>query len=400
MTPGARHQAAIEILDRILAGEAAERALTRWARASRFAGSKDRAAVRDLVFDALRQRRSRAHRMGGETGRTLILGGLAIAGTDPEPLFSGEGHAPAPLDPEEVARLSAPPSAPPPPAVAGDYPDWLAPELARSLGDALPAVMEALRHRAPLDLRVNLLKSDRAGALRALSAEGIEAEALDTAPTALRVTSGARRVAQTDAYREGLVELQDVSSQAVAIAAAPRPGETVLDYCSGGGGKALALAALMGGAGRIVAHDAELARMKDLPARAARAGATVEIAAPGTLPSEGWADLVLVDAPCSGSGAWRRQPDAKWRLDAGRLVALTELQDKILAEAAAHLRPGGRLVYATCSLLAVENEDRVAAFLARHPDLRADSPLRLSPLGGGDGFFAVRILRPPVSTRP
>ncbi|HEU0221622.1 MAG TPA: RsmB/NOP family class I SAM-dependent RNA methyltransferase, partial [Paracoccaceae bacterium] len=207
----------------------------------------------------------------------------------------------------------------------------------------------------------------------------------------LRVQAGATRLRSSAPYQDGRVEIQDLASQRVARFADARPGETALDYCAGGGGKTLALAMHMEGQGRLLAHDAAPPRMEELRRRAARAGLEVEIigSEPATAPLA--CDLVLVDAPCSGSGAWRRQPDAKWRLTPAELARLQALQDQILALACRHVRPGGRLVYATCSLFEAENGDRVAAFLAARPDFRREAELRLTPLEGGDGFYACRL---------
>jgi 16S rRNA (cytosine967-C5)-methyltransferase len=385
MTPAARLSAAIEILDAILGGDPADRALTRWGRASRYAGSGDRAAVADLVYDALRRKRSRAWRMGEESGRALIVAGAAEA----RDLFTGEGHAPAPLDAAEQAALDMD-RADPPPAVALDFPDWLEPELRRSLGDNLAPVMMAMRDRAPVDLRVNRLKSDRAAAAAALAGDGVETAPGPLSPNCLRVTGGARKLRGGAAYAAGLVEVQDAASQAVADFADARPGETILDYCAGGGGKALALAAAAPSA-RICAHDAALERMKDIPPRARRAGAEIEICATPPAALRGACDLVFVDAPCSGSGAWRRNPDAKWSLTPARLAELSVLQRRILTDAAVYLRPGGRLIYATCSLFRAENEDQVGWFLAEHGEWTLEAEARFSPVDGGDGFYVARF---------
>lgn len=376
MTPGARIAAAIGILDRIAAGEAAEGALTNWARGSRFAGSADRAAVRDLVFDALRRWRSSAALGGGGTGRARMIGLLRDRGVDPSAFFTGTGHAPPPLTAAEAA--------PPPPLSdldALDCPDWLAGPLRDSLGDAFAPVLRLMRDRAPVFLRANAAKATPGAAAAALAAEGIAAQPHPLAPWALEVTGGARRIAGSAAFREGLVELQDAASQAVVAALDVAPGLPVLDFCAGGGGKALALAAL---GAAVTAHDADPARMRDLPARAARAGATVA-AAPPFRPG-GW-PLVLADAPCSGSGAWRRQPEAKWRLTPEALARLTTAQDRVLDAAAAQVAHGGRLAYATCSLLAAENAGRIAAFRARRPGWRILAERRWTPLDGGDGFY-------------
>ena len=387
MTPGARIGAAIGILDAVLAGAPAEKALTNWGRRSRFAGSGDRHAVRDLVFDALRRRRSLARLGGADSGRGLMLGRLRAAGMPAAGLFTGVGHAPAPPTPAAAAALAAPVRLGPPEAL--DCPDWLWPRLRASLGPDAGPVLAALRERAPLHLRVNLLRGDRDAAARALAAEGVETRPHPLAATALEVLSNPRKVQTTRAWLDGLVEVQDAASQAV-VAALPMPRGRVLDFCAGGGGKTLALAAR--GPARFFAHDASPARMRDLPARAARAGVAVECLAPEAV--AGRFELVLADVPCSGSGAWRRGPEAKWTLDAGALARLNATQDAILARCAGLVAPGGALAYVTCSLLDDENSARIGAFLAARPGWRAVTSRRLTPLDGGDGFF-VAVLVPP-----
>lgn len=382
MTPAARVAAAITLLDPILAGDNAERVLTTWGRSNRFAGSGDRAALRDLVYDALRCRRSYAALGGGDTGRGLMLGALRAAGTDPATLFTGVGHAPSVLSPSDTGT-------PPTADQALDLPEWLLPELGRSLGPDLGAVAAALRQRAPVFLRVNLARSDLDGAIAALAADGITATPHPLADTALEVTAGARKIQTGQAYLSGLVELQDAASQAVVEALPLSGGMRVLDHCAGGGGKTLAMAArakLL-----LHAHDANPSRMRDLPDRAARAGAKVTLtAAPeATAPY----DLILADVPCSGSGSWRRDPQGKWTLTPDRLAQIGALQDSILDRIAPMVAPGGVLAYATCSLLTLENEDRIAGFQARHPGWRLDRTLRFSPLSGGDGFFLAQLTR-------
>lgn len=393
MTPAARVQSAIELLDRILAGEAAERALTAWARGNRFAGSGDRAAIRDHVFDALRRRRSRAALGGSDTGRGLMLGLLAEPGGSPkdaEGLFDGSRHGPAPLTAAERARLADPPEVF---AVdAADLPDWVQAALDRDWGPEAQAIAEALRHRAPVFLRVNLARTTRDAAAARLAVEGIATHPHPLADTALQVTDGARRVQGSEVYRTGLVEVQDAASQAVVANLPLRPGLRVLDYCAGGGGKALAILGRCPDA-VVVAHDADPGRMADLPARAARAGTVIARAATSDLPRMGPFDLVLCDAPCSGSGAWRRSPDARWRLTPGGLSRLTATQDAILAAAARLVAAGGSLAYATCSLFSAENDDRIAAFLAAYPDWGLDVARRWSPCDGGDGFYLACLSR-------
>lgn len=394
MTPAARLSAAIELVDAALAGEPAERALTRWARASRFAGSKDRAAVRDLVFDALRRRRSLAWAAGAETGRAVLLAQQAAEGADLDALCTGEGYDPAPLTATERAALAAPrPGAPDP--VRLDYPDFLDAPLRAALGAGFEPVLRAMQTRAPVDLRVNTLKTTPGAAMVVLARDGVQAEPHPLAPAALRVIENPRAVAASRAYSQGMIELQDVSSQFAAAMAGAEPGMTVLDYCAGGGGKTLALAAAMANRGRLLAWDANPRRMADLPERARRAGAELRILGAEELGRLGAAcDLVLVDAPCSGTGAWRRKPEGKWRITPEEAASYPPLQDEILDAAARHVRPGGRLVYATCSLLGAENEERAAAFAARRPAWRPDGARRLGPLDGGDGFFVARFVAP------
>lgn len=379
MTPGARAAAAIEVLDRILAGASAEHALTNWGRASRFAGSGDRAAVRDLVFDALRRRRSSAARGGGLTGRGLVLGLCREAGQ--EALFSGAGHAPMPPLAEEAGRE-------PEGAEALDVPDWLLPRLRDSLGADTDAVLTALRDRAPVFVRVNLRKTTVDAAISALAADGITATRHPLARACLELGGQLRKVQASPAYLEGLVELQDASSQAVVEALPLQDGMRVLDHCAGGGGKTLAMAARA--KLTLFAHDIAPQRMADLPARARRAGVAVTLTkAPE---AEGPYDLVLVDAPCSGLGSWRRDPEGKWALTPERLAALGEVQADILRRAAGMVRPGGWLAYATCSMLTQENDGQVTRFCTDMPGWALEHSLTLTPLTGGDGFY-LAILR-------
>lgn len=382
MTPAARLDAAITILDRILSGAPAEQALTAWARGSRFAGSKDRAAIRDHVFDVLRRKRSCAHLGGGETGRALILGLLRQDGQDPAAFFTGEGHAPA-SQTEAEASFTPPDMSE---TVALDCPDWLAPMLRVSLGDAFPPIMQALRQRAPVFLRANTARITREGAIEALRAAGIETIAHSLAPTALEITANPRALRQSRPYLDGLVELQDAASQAVIAALPDMAGRNVLDYCAGGGGKALALAALDA---QVTAHDAHPQRMSDLPARADRARARITL----TDAPRGQFDLVLIDVPCSGSGAWRRSPAGKWTLTPQQLDSLCNTQARILDTVAPLVTPGGWLAYATCSLLDAENYEQSTEFLNRHDNFQPVKTHRFTPLDGGDGFFLALLQR-------
>ncbi|MFY0310837.1 RsmB/NOP family class I SAM-dependent RNA methyltransferase [Leisingera sp. D0M16] len=386
MTPAARLQAAIEILDQILDGEPAEKALTSWGRRSRFAGSKDRAAVRDHVFDAVRCLRSHAALGGARSGRGLILGALREAGQDPDEVFTGQGHAPAPLS--EAERQVLPP---PEGAEALDIPDWLWPEFSDSLGQNAETAAQALRSRAPVHLRVNAGRGTLQQAQDALAAEGIATQPHPAASTALEVTDGARKLRNAKAYLDGLVELQDAASQAVVEQLPLQDGMSVLDYCAGGGGKSLAMAARA--RIRLHAHDADPKRMKDLPERAARAGARVTLLSPANADQSGPFDLVLCDVPCSGSGSWRRAPEGKWRLTRGALNALRQTQSEILRRAAVLTAPGGTLAYATCSMLQGENSAQVQSFIQEYPEWSLAAEQSWQVQDGTDGFYVAVLTR-------
>ncbi|WP_333714391.1 RsmB/NOP family class I SAM-dependent RNA methyltransferase [Yoonia sp.] len=381
MTPGARIAAAIGILDAIRAGAPAEQALTGWARASRFAGSGDRAAVRDHVFDVLRSRRT----LGDGDGRSLMLQLAMRKEWDIAALFSGEGHAPAKPDPSEIVLLDWPPG-----PIACDIPDWLWPLWEESLGADALHVAHVLQERAPVFLRVNLRRGTRAQAAAALAAEGIETAPHPQLASALQVTGNARRVKTARAYQTGLVELQDAASQWAVGLLPLAQAERVLDYCAGGGGKALAIADLC--TAKVHAHDIAPARMRDLPARAARAGVTISMVESAAVADHAPYDLVFCDAPCSGSGTWRRTPDAKWRLTQGSLDQLLRSQDDVLAAVQALVGSDGVLAYATCSVLTCENDARIAAFCSAFPDWGVVFQQTRLPDAEGDGFF-LAILR-------
>lgn len=442
MTPGARVQAAAEILDHFAETAApVDGLLAAWARASRYAGSKDRAAVADHVHGALRRWRSLAAAGGAETGRARLLAALAEDGATLETadaVFSGARHAPAALSPQERARYQAlldadgAAGAGATPAERGDWPEWLWETLARSVADPV-AELASLRRRRPLDFRVNGLRTRGAAAAfgdaapadiarvqAALAADGVETAPGPVSPLCLRAARPAA-LARVSAYQSGVVEVQDAGSQAAALLAEAAPGETVLDICAGGGGKTLALAAAMALAadaprdqGRLVAYDAAPARLKDLAPRLARAGARAEIARDGRdlRGLQGACDLVLVDAPCSGSGAWSRRADGRWRFTPQALAAAEAAQAAVLDAAARYVRPGGRLVYVTCSLFAQENTAQTAAFRARRPAFEqeplgeawrrvgllgappSEPEIALTPaVSATDGFFISRLRR-------
>jgi len=414
MTPSARMQAAIEILEALdHTDQAADRFLRDWFRARRYAGSKDRAAIGERVFGILRHRASLAWRLQSEAPRALLIASLIKEGSAPDELFNGSRYGPAALNEAERAALAREPDDPPL-RVKGEFPAFLEAELARAFGDDLLEEMRALNARASIDLRVNTLKATRDEVLLELRNAGFAAGPTPYAPYGIRLTERekASQLRSTRAFLDGRFEFQDEAAQIAAGLCAAKPGMRILDLAAGAGGKALALAADMRNEGEIVARDNDAARLAQLPPRVARAGVTIirEQLADAGLPERGF-DAVFVDAPCSGSGAWRRQPEQKWRLTPARLTALQNVQDKLLDEAAHAAR--GRIVYATCSILPGENEDRVESFRARHPEFRivqTDAVWRerigtSAPPGmgaffkatprttGTDGFFTAVLMR-------
>lgn len=381
MTPAARVQAAIEILDQILEGAPAEKALTGWARRSRFAGSKDRAAVRDHVFDALRRRNSAAFMGGSLSGRGLMIGVLRQNEIALDDIFTGDRFAPGALGDSEK---SSPEGTPP-----VDLPEWIVAQMNADLGEDFAAIASGLGQRAPVFLRVNVRKGDVAQAQSMLVRDGIETKPVALARTALEVTEGARKVKQSQAYVSGLVELQDASSQALIAQIPISKGMKVLDFCAGGGGKVLAMAGVADA--QYYAHDIAPKRMSDLPDRARRAGAKVEIVQEPGLHAP--YDLILCDVPCSGSGTWRRTPDAKWRFDPDDLDQVTKTQAKILEQAKDLVAESGVLVYATCSLFASENVKQVERFMKANPEWRLEWSRQFLLKHGGDGFFGAILRR-------
>lgn len=385
MTPGARVAAAIAVLDQIQAGAVAEQALTAWARSSRFAGSKDRAAVRDHVFDVLRAKRS----LGDGTGRQLMQRLAQREGWHIAELFSGDGHAPDPLTAEELAALDMP--LPLSAAARCDLPDWLWPLWQESLGERAEAVALVQQGRADVFLRVNMRKGSVAAAMDTLAKDDVMVVAHPDVTGCLRVTGNPRRVKTAAAYLSGLVELQDAASQRAVRRIAVPDDARVLDYCAGGGGKALAFADLS--EVTVFAHDIAPERMRDLPARAARAGVTVTTLATGALGAAQKFDVVFCDAPCTGSGTWRRAPDAKWRLTPADLAAVMQSQDEVLAASAPLVAEAGLLVYATCSILADENTRRVKSFCDTNPEWRIIDAHQDLPDANGDGFYTCTLRR-------
>lgn len=402
MTPSARLSAAIDILaDLITRRRPAGDAIKDWGLAHRFAGSGDRAALSGLVFDTLRRRASSAHVMGSDEPRALVLGMLVtVRGLDVaaiERLCDGGRFAPAPLTADERTRLENPSLEGAAPWVRGDYPQWLDGELKTVFGEERVDEARALAARAPLDMRVNTLKAKPEDVLADLA--HLSPEAGQWSPLALRIQLDADGkqppLTSEPAFAKGEIEVQDEGSQIAAILAAPIPGSQVLDLCAGAGGKTLELAALMDNKGQLYAHDSDVRRLKPIHERLQRAGVrNVQIRAPrGPMDVladlEDHMDLVLVDAPCTGTGTWRRNPDAKWRVRPGALAERTAEQAAILERAARYVRPGGRLTYVTCSLLDAENGAQIRTLLAKRPDF-AVMPSTETVLALGSRGLALR----------
>ena len=414
MTPAARLQMAIDILEGLeKTGQPTDRFLKSWFRIRRFAGSKDRRAIAETVFSAQRHRASLAHRMGADTPRALVIAALLEAGEDIAALFTGGGYGPAPLTDEEQRVIGAAPSAPPG-WVTGEYPQALEEELRRAFGDHLREEMAAFQHRAPADIRVNTLKTSRDAVIAALGEEGIACAPAPYAPHGIRLSGETGNLSKSALFESGAFEFQDEAAQIAAHLCGASAGMRILDLAAGAGGKSLAFAAAMNNSGEILACDTRGEALFELEKRSRRAGVTII----KTLPLDhgqpsGLFDAVFVDAPCSGTGTWRRQPELRWRLTPERIAYLMGVQDKLLDQAASLVRPGGRLFYATCSILPSENQDRVAAFQAGHPGFAlanlaenwghptSNGPppglgqdFRASPLRTGtDGFYCAGLVR-------
>lgn len=381
MTPAARLSAAIEIIDAIDSQRVpAAKALKEWGTAHRYAGSGDRAAIAGLTWDVLRRRASSAWIMDSDTPRARVLGMLKLErGLDAAAiaaLCDGGRFAPEPLSNAEQAALTSRTLDDAPPHVAGDYPEWLDGELAAVFGDDRVAEATAMASRAPLDLRVNTLKAKRDKLLGSLAHLG--AKATPWSPLGLRIELGADArnpgIHSEEDFIKGAVEVQDEGSQLAALLSGAKPGEQVIDLCAGAGGKTLALAAMMQGKGRLIATDHDKRQLAPIYERLSRAGVhNCDIRTPkgpnDTLSDiSGSADLVLIDAPCTGTGTWRRNPDAKWRMRPGALEVRLKDQAEVLDRAVPLVKPGGRIAYVTCSVLGQENGAQIAAFLARHPE--------------------------------
>jgi 16S rRNA (cytosine967-C5)-methyltransferase len=400
-----------------------------WGLGHRFAGSGDRAAIGNLVFDVLRKRASSACAMGEDTPRAVVLRTLATSwGMTPDDvveLADGSRYAPAPLTDAERAGLARELPVDAPAHIRGDYPDWLAPEFERVFGARAGEEGAALAARAPIDLRANTLKATREKVLKAL--HRFHPAPTPHSPAGVRIVQaqGPGRSPHIEAepgHGKGWFEVQDEGSQVATLLTGAMPKQQIIDLCAGAGGKTLALAAAMGNTGQLYAYDADRLRLRPIFERLKRAGVRNAQVLPAGDPAalaalDGRMDLVVIDAPCTGSGVWRRRPDAKWRLGPQMLAARQAEQRIVLDQGAPLVKPGGRLAYITCSVLPSENRDQVEAFLARHPEFTlvpwgklweeatpgvpplasadgSEQTLQMTPLSHGtDGFFIAVLER-------
>lgn len=437
MKPGARIAAAIEILDLIDAPGAApaDKLLADWNRKNRFAGSKDRNAIAEMVYGVLRRRAQldwwSQRSSGDQDNRARLLIWLQLIGGESletlQAACDGSQYTPAPLSSKEervAVELTGQSidSGCQPVSVKGNFPTWMESRFVDLYGAKVDKYLSAMTEEAPVDLRVNTLKGSRTDAISQLAAEGIETTPSRFTPVGLRLPKR-MPLSGTKAFQDGLIEVQDEGSQLVALLSDARPGHKVVDFCAGAGGKSLAMAATMQNTGRIVACDVSEARLKRAAQRLKRAGAFMVERRPLTSERDKWIkrraarfgggfDRVLVDAPCTGTGTWRRNPDQKWRLTEQDIAELTALQASILDSASRLVGAGGRLIYATCSILREENDAQIERFLADNPSffmhpvgqiwqeiLPSPCPvdadmLRLNPLDHDtDGFFVAVLER-------
>lgn len=431
MTPAARLQATIELLETILETEKpADAVLAQYFKGRRFFGAKDRRAVQDQVWQIIRHRARLSWALGADNANARMLVAATLVALDKRAMdsvaghFSGAKNGPSPLAANEkrmVEKAASRNLADAPRAAKLEIPAWILEKFEKAFGDKADDEAKALGGEAPLDVRANTLKTTREAVIAMLSGEGLKVSPTTLSPIGIRV-AGRTTLGNHLGFKDGVFDVQDEGSQLCALLVDARPGMSVMDLCAGAGGKTLALAAQMNNKGRLIASDLSVTRLERSKLRLRRAGvhnATLRVLEEHdkwlkrqTSAQGGSFDRVLVDAPCTGTGAWRRNPDARWRLTPDNLANLTATQDAVLEQGAQLTRPGGRLIYVTCSLLPDENEDRVAAFLAKNGAFKAldaaqvwsevlpgTSPvsgpyLTFSPVRTGtDGFFIAILER-------
>ena len=399
MTPGARVSAAIEILDNYLCGVPENKALLNWFRGNRFSGSKDRRAIREIFFKCLRLRRSSLwpfERAGcPQSGRCLVIGMLVISQKDLSEIFNENKYSPCTLSKTEqnVIQSFDEMLSQAPLSVKFNFPQFLKKNLEDSFGDSLVENLKSLNERANLFLRVNCIKSSNDTVINSLKEEGIKVEAVSKSNYALKVLENARALNKSQTYLKGEVEIQDISSQAAIDFINPKRGSQILDFCAGGGGKTLAMASITLAKSEFFVHDVNPSRTANLLERCTRAGFKVKIVTKDMLENTNPCfDLVVADVPCSGTGAWRRNPGSKWWLTQDKLDKLLIEQRRILFMASKHVNSFGAFAYMTCSVLKKENKDQIDWFLFANKDFRLEKDISISPLLGGDGFY-VSLLR-------
>ena len=407
MTPAARLSAAIDLITAIDTDRVpAAKALKEWGTAHRYAGSGDRAAIAGLVFDVLRRRASSAWIMDDDTPRARVLGMLKrernMDADAISALCDGGRFAPQALSDAEHAALTSRNVDDAPAHVAGDYPEWLDAHLAQVFGVDRAAEAAAMASRAPLDMRVNTLNAKRDKVQASMAHLG--ATPTPWSPLGLRIELGADArnpgIHAEEDFIKGAIEVQDEGSQLAALLTGAKPGEQVIDLCAGAGGKTLALAAMMQGKGRLIATDHDKRQLAPIYERLSRAGIhNCDVRTPkgpnDTLSDiSASADLVLIDAPCTGTGTWRRNPDAKWRMRPGALDVRLKDQIAVLDRGAALVKPGGRLAYITCSVLHQENNAQISAFLARTPGFEIVPPAQVAAVlwDKADDFIAAALV--------
>jgi len=380
----ALYQASIDILDLYLSGFNFEAALKYWGNNNRFAGSSDRRHIRDIIFDIIRQKKSCAFVGGGLSGRHLVMGYLILKDLDPNSIFTGLKFAPKEITESERKSLIF--SYETPKIYELDYPAWLLPVIKKSLSENFDDYLYLMRSRALVQLRINKRKTCRKSVLNLLKNEKIEVAPNNLISSGINVLNGAHKISQSSVFLNGLIEFQDVGSQLVSQLVELEEGDQVLDLCAGSGGKTLAVASETNKVAYYSAWDEDFYRMNDLDSRANRAG--IKISKLLNKPVQNIYDKVIIDAPCSGSGSWRRDPQGKWDLSLNNLNRYIETQKKLILDGLKLLKPKGQVIYITCSVLNIENEKLLEDLILAENTFYISKMLNLLPTSQNDGFFA------------
>ena len=377
------YQSVIEILDTYLNEAKIDFVLRKWAIKHRFAGSSDRRKIKDIIFDIIRQKKSCEHVGGGFSGRNLLIGYLKLKGTELSSVFDNSKFGPEELTIKEqninvdFSNLSN--------IYELDFPSWLIPILRRSLLNEFSNVVKALRNRSHIQLRVNLKKISRLNAMKKLQKNNIECEINELCSTALNVLNGAQHILTSPCFENGFVELQDAGSQLVSELIEINYNDKVLDMCAGAGGKSLAISCSAELDATYFAWDINFDRMKDIDARSKRAGVKIEKVI--KLSSKSFYNKIIIDAPCSGSGSWRRDPEGKWRLDEDILDNYVKTQKELILKGLKLLAPRGQILYITCSILDIENGKLIDDLISSVLSLKLVRSISLVPSSKSDGFY-------------